>query len=291
VHRLTATGAVGVSLFLLGLEITLPSTSPHLSLGTLFNKAHLPLLVASLGPAILLSLSTRLSCLDRLPRTPTKHPLYIPLFCYAVAGVFWLIVMACGDISMQRLASAGWLFASEQVATQATSAREWDYWALFDFHKVEWRALSAGVRDILLLVLIGALSLPIFASAAALEWGEPDHSMNHEFVGHGISNTVAGTMGALPNLLVGTPAPITRGPSLMQYRCTQTPDSSIVLEAAAPKQPLSRFLPLLSSSSRFASCPMCQPYKPRLLYFLLASSSPWKRFGSQLHHSLAASGR
>ncbi|RYN62681.1 hypothetical protein AA0117_g12904 [Alternaria alternata] len=67
---------------------------------------------------------------------------------------------------------------------------------------VEWRALSAGIGDVLMLVLIGALSLPIFASEAALDWGKGDHSMNHEFVGHGISNTVAGAVGALPNLFV-----------------------------------------------------------------------------------------
>lgn len=76
---------------------------------------------------------------------------------------------------------------------------------------VEWRALSAGIGDVLMLVLIGALSLPIFASEAALDWGKGDHSMNHEFVGHGISNTVAGAVGALPNLFVGVPAPVTKG--------------------------------------------------------------------------------
>ncbi|KNG46179.1 hypothetical protein TW65_07075 [Stemphylium lycopersici] len=195
-------GAVGVSLFLLGLEFTLPSTSPHLSFDTLFERAHLPLLAASLGPAILLSLSTRLSYLDRLPKKPTKHPLYVPLFCCGVAGVFWLVAAACKTTSTRRLASAGWLFSSERGHTQATAAAEWDYWALFRFKEVEWRALSAGTRDILLLALIGALSLPIFASAAALEWGGPDHNMNQEFVGHGISNTVAGAIGALPNLFV-----------------------------------------------------------------------------------------
>lgn len=217
VYELTATGAVGVSLFLLGLEITLSSTSPHLSFSTLFEKAHLPLLAASIGPAVLLSLSIHLSCLENLPKTPTKHPLYIPLFCCAVAGVFWLVVAACGNTSTHRLASAGWLFASERSLTQATAAAEWDYWALFDFNKVEWRALTAGTRDIAMLVLIGALSLPIFSSAAALEWGGPDHSMNHEFVGHGISNTVAGAMGALPNLFVSTPAPVTSG----RYSCNK----------------------------------------------------------------------
>ena len=211
VNKLTATGGVGVSLFLLGLEITLPSSTPHLSISTLFENDHLPLLAASLGPAVLLSLSTHLTCLERLATKPTKHPLYIPLFCCAVAGIFWLVVAACEDTSIQGLASAGWLFTSEQGPIQATAAADWDYWALFNFHMVEWRALSAGIGDVLMLVLIGALSLPIFASEAALDWGKGDHSMNHEFVGHGISNTVAGAVGALPNLFVGVPAPVTKG--------------------------------------------------------------------------------
>ncbi|KAF2844554.1 hypothetical protein T440DRAFT_316049 [Plenodomus tracheiphilus IPT5] len=62
------------------------------------------------------------------------------------------------------------------------------------------------------------------------------------------------------------------GSLLMQHRCTQTRDSSTVLEADALKQPLSRFSRLPSSSSRFASCPMCRPYRPRLSCFSLALS-------------------
>lgn len=206
VDELTVAGAVGVSLFVLGLEIPFSSKSAHLSYKTLFEKSHLPLLAASLGPAVLLSSSGRLSCLERIPKKPTKHPLYIPLFCFAVAGVFWLVVATCKDTSMKKLVSAGWLFSVENRSTQATAAAEWDYWALFNFKKVEWYALSAGIRDIILLVLIGALSLPIFASEAFLERGKSDNSMNHEFVGHGISNTIAGAIGTLPNLFVGIPA-------------------------------------------------------------------------------------
>jgi hypothetical protein len=130
---------------------------------------------------------------------------------------------------MHRLASAGWLFASERGIAQANAAAEWDYWALFDFNKVEWSALSAGTRDILMLVLIGALSLPIFASAAALEWGGPDFSMNHEFVGHGISNVVAGAMGTLPNLFVGTPTCHTRS----RYSC----NTGVLKFAILPPRP------------------------------------------------------
>ncbi|KAJ6192172.1 hypothetical protein J3E72DRAFT_273532 [Bipolaris maydis] len=96
------------------------------------------------------------------------------------------VVATCKDASMKKLVSAGWLFSVEHRSTQATAAAEWDYWALFNFNKVEWYALSAGIRDIILLVLIGALSLPIFASEALLERGKSDNSMNHEFVGHDV---------------------------------------------------------------------------------------------------------
>jgi MFS superfamily sulfate permease-like transporter len=198
-YKLTAIGAVGVSLFLLGLEITLPRTSPHLSFNILFEKTHLPLLAASLGSAIFLSLSTRLAYFPSLIRNST---LYIPLFCCAVGGIFWIVVAARSPISMKGLVSAGWLFAAEEGPQRALEAAEWDYWILFDFGKVEWRALSAGIRDIILLVLIGALSLPIFTSAAALEFNVPNYNLNHDFVGHGISNVVAGAIGALPNLFV-----------------------------------------------------------------------------------------
>jgi MFS superfamily sulfate permease-like transporter len=197
-YKLTATGAVGVSLFLLGLEITLPRSSPHLSFNTLSGRTHLPLLVASLGPAIFLSLSTRLSYFPSLIRNST---LYIPLYCCAVGGIFWIVVAASSRISMKGLASAGWLFTAEEGPQHSLEATEWDYWTLFDFGKLEWRALSAGIRDIILLVLIGALSLPIFTSAAALEFNVPNN-LNHDFVGHGISNVVAGAIGALPNLFV-----------------------------------------------------------------------------------------
>jgi MFS superfamily sulfate permease-like transporter len=198
-YKLTTTGAVGVSLFLQGLEITLPRTSPHLSFNTLFEKTHLPLLAASLGPAIFLSLSTRLSCFPSLIRNST---LYVPLFCCAVGGIFWVVVAACSRVTIKGLASAGWLFAAEEGSQHAPAVAEWDYWTLFDFGKVQWRALSAGIRDIILLVLIGTLSLPIFTSAAALEFNLPNYNLNHDFVGHGISNVVAGAIGALPNLFV-----------------------------------------------------------------------------------------
>lgn len=195
-------GAVGVSLFLLGLEITLPSTMPHLSLSALFESSHLPMLAASLGSAIFLSSSTRFAFSPGIIKDMTERPLYVPVFCLVVGFTFWIIIAACGIADLKRLASVGWLFAVEASSRQDLAANEWNYWKLFDFGKIEWRALSAGVRDTVLLVVIGALSLPIFASATALELDVLDYSMDHEFVGHGISNLVAGAIGTLPNLLV-----------------------------------------------------------------------------------------
>jgi MFS superfamily sulfate permease-like transporter len=201
---LTTTGAVGVSLFLVGLEVTLPPGSPHLSFSTLFANSHLPLFATSAVPAMWLSMTTRFAVFKdyRLTKNLTQHPLYIPLFCFAVASIFWIVVTACGDIDRESLATNGWLFMANLNPQHATATSVWNYWRLFNFTKVEWRAISAGVRDIVLLVFIGSLSLPIFASAAALEVEVSKFSMNQELLGHGISNVVSGAFGTLPNLIV-----------------------------------------------------------------------------------------
>jgi hypothetical protein len=123
---------------------------------------------------------------------------------------------------------------------------------LFDLTMVEWRAISSGVRDIILLVVIGSLSLPIFASAAALELKVPEFSMNQELLGHGISNVVSGAIGALPNLFVSRVDPSTM--SLIGVRSTQILTSFIVRMDAALKR-----LSLL--------CSLSPPSSTRLKYY------------------------
>ena len=245
---LTITGAVGVSLFRVGLEVTLPPTSSHLSFSTLFASSHLPLLAASVVSATFLLLTTRVAVLKEnwLTKNLTQHPLYIPLFCVAVASVFWIVVAARGDTDLGSLANNGWLFMAQGTRRHAMGTSDWNYWMLFDLTMVEWRAISSGVRDIILLVVIGSLSLPIFASAAALELKVPEFSMNQELLGHGISNVVSGAIGALPNLFVSRVDPSTM--SLIGVRFTQILASFIARMDVALKR-LSLFCSLSPPSS------------------------------------------
>lgn len=212
VRTLTPIGGVGVSLFLLGLEITFPPPS-HLSLGNLFEVGHLPLLVASAMPAIFLSISIRVGTLVRCTRSLTKHALYMPLFCVAVAVLFWIVVAICGNTDTTRLASAGWLFTVDAPRERRVAAQAWNYWALFDFTLIEWHAMSAGLSQMVLLVVVGALSLPVLVPLAAKETArtkvkeateqvQTQYNMNREFLAHALSNLGSGMAGTVPNLMV-----------------------------------------------------------------------------------------
>ncbi|KAF2035003.1 hypothetical protein EK21DRAFT_107635 [Setomelanomma holmii] len=205
-----AIGAIGVSLFVLGLELTLPASSEHLSIHTtrhvLFDRTHLPLLFASVGIALFISISVRSALLSKMTRGCTEHALYVPLFCFAVAGIFWIAVAATKHASsdgLNDLRSIGWLFTIEK-SHQTIKGLDWNYWALFDFSLVHWSAMTAAIQDILLLVVIAVISLPVFIPAMALTLNAPAYNMNWEFLGHGVSNLLAGAVGTVPNLIVLT---------------------------------------------------------------------------------------
>ncbi|KIJ65790.1 hypothetical protein HYDPIDRAFT_27023 [Hydnomerulius pinastri MD-312] len=205
-----AIGAIGLSLFLLALELTLPPTAATLTLSSagsvLFNRIHIPLLFASFVPALFLSVSIRMSALSKATRGFTDHALYVPVYVLFIAGLFWTVAAGSGHATvngMTRLSSDGWLFTVEEsVRNQKGIGHAWDYWSLFDFSKVEWSAMTAAIENIVLLVVIGVLNLPIYIPAMSLVLGVPSYNMNHELIGHGVSNIFAGVVGTIPNLVV-----------------------------------------------------------------------------------------
>ncbi|CAJ2510304.1 Uu.00g050070.m01.CDS01 [Anthostomella pinea] len=203
-----AIGGIGVSLFILGLELPLPSDQ-HLSLsnaGTvLFSKQHVPLLLASLLPIFFMCYSVRSETLNKLTRGAVQHPYYVPLYFLAIAALFWIIV---GGLGVERLgglhglAASGWLFSTgESLGGGKTNlADALNYWSLFDFRLVEISALGHAVTNFVLLVVIGVLNLPVYVPALALALDVP-YSMNHELIGQGAANILAGAVGSLPNIL------------------------------------------------------------------------------------------
>ncbi|KAH3938330.1 hypothetical protein HBH53_264440 [Parastagonospora nodorum] len=193
-------GAVGVSLCILGLEIPFPASSPHLNLAALFHRDHIPLLAASVLPALCLSITVRLEILVVGATSWTKHPLYVPLFCIGTAMTFWIVVAASSNTDTTTLWHQGWLFAT--TIELSTSSAPWDYWSLFDMERIQWSELLSVSKDLATLVAIGALSLPIFGMATVAKVDVSDHSMNHEFIGHGLANVIAGLGGTLPALMI-----------------------------------------------------------------------------------------
>ncbi|KAF3490577.1 sulfate transporter [Arthroderma uncinatum] len=193
-------GAIGISLFELSLQLTLPPTASEM-----ISKEHMPLLIASVLPAAFLVISLRLKSLAKLTGGFTEHAMYVPAFVFTVAGIFWVVVAAQGKANaegMEDLASQGWLFSLTASSSPATGSASWNYWRLFDFSMVQWSALNAATQNIVLLVVIGVVNLPVFIPAMAMMLDEPQYSMNWELIGHGISNLLAGATGSLPNLVV-----------------------------------------------------------------------------------------
>lgn len=172
-----------------------------MTLTSLFRAEHLPLLAASALPALLMCILSHSELLGKRVHGFALHPLFLPICCAAVAAIFWIVVIIGGQ-ETEALASSGWLFKVQARHADTRRGASWNYWALFDFEKVEWRVLTTGCGDMALLLLIGVLTLPIFVSIAACEVQVLEYSMNREFVGHGLLNIFIGCAGSLPASIV-----------------------------------------------------------------------------------------
>jgi MFS superfamily sulfate permease-like transporter len=150
----------------------------------------------------LICTSIRVRSFEKSTYGLTVSPLYVPIFCFAILSVFWIAAAAGANTNTETLASSGWLFQTNTASHEASPAADWNYWILINFREVEWRVLTTVAGDMSLLLLIGALTLPIFASAAANDLNLSEHNMNHDFMGHGIANIAAGIVGTLPAIIV-----------------------------------------------------------------------------------------
>ena len=100
------------------------------------------------------------------------------------------------------LVNSGWLFdVDDSAKPQSGLGVAWVYWSLFDFSMVQIHALKNATTNIVLLVIIGVLNLPMYVPALGLSLNTPI-SMDHEFLGQGIANLLAGSVGTVPNILV-----------------------------------------------------------------------------------------
>jgi len=202
-------GGIGVSLFILGLGLPISPSSPTLTLSTvgsvLFSRNHLGPLFASCGPAFLLSFSVRSDFLRRCTFGKTKSAYYVPFYLISIPIIFWITVVALHKANkegMDTLVENGWLFEIDvPIERKAGFGDSFVYWTLFDFSKVKVHALKNAITNIVLLVVIGVLNLPVYVPALGSSLGVP-FDMNHEFIGQGSANILAGLAGTVPNILV-----------------------------------------------------------------------------------------
>lgn len=163
--------------------------------------------MASALPIFFLCFSVRSTLLSRLTRGAVEHPYYVPLYILMIGAMFWIVVGGLGLSKLgglSTLAEQGWLFSADNGSnsTQSPSLTEaLNYWSLFDFRLVKISALKHAVTNFVLLVVIGVLNLPLYVPALALALDVP-YSMNHELIGQGAANILAGACGTVPNILV-----------------------------------------------------------------------------------------
>ena len=110
--------------------------------------------------------------------------------------------VGASEESLHGLATTGWLFETQQPRPGFPPATGWNYWKLFDFSRVEWHALSAGVENYFLLLGIGTLVLAVFLQATAGLLRVPSIDLDYEIRLHGYSNIVAAAFGSLSGTLV-----------------------------------------------------------------------------------------
>ena len=243
-------GGIGVSLFLLGLGLPLPPSSPALTLSNadtvLFGVDHLGLLFASCGPAFFLSISLRSELLRRCTFGKSRHAYYIPLYFLLIPILFWITIAGLKNTNragMEMLTKTGWLFEVDDLArSQSGVGSAWVYWTLFDFSKVDIHALKKATTNIVLLVVIGVLNLPIYVPALGSALGV-SVNMNHEFIGQGVANILAGCAGTVPNILASLENSLRGTANCHNSNCSSfpIPYSSLEPEVVDSKQALSLY--------------------------------------------------
>jgi SulP family sulfate permease len=146
-----AIGAIGVSLFVVGLALPFPPSAIPLSLSnvptTLFAKSHLGLLAASFFPAFLLSVTLRSRYIEMWTRGIVRSAYYIPIYLLIMPAIFWIAVRAMG-VSKEALVAAGWLFTVDAPSMPSSGlVASWNYWTLFDFVSIPAHTSSVPVYN------------------------------------------------------------------------------------------------------------------------------------------------
>lgn len=217
-----ALGAIGLSLFLSGFEVAQRSSfewsAAHIR--QIFTSKYMPVTVAALLVTLFLAIGVRVKKhegaskprwnaswyrrLDWELRRVCTSSFFTPGYVLASAAIFWITALASRQ-SMDSLVDSNWLFikVADDVSV-ASRMRFYEFWGLFKFNLIRWNALQSVLVEMIVLIIIGALNLPIYYPTLLENLPDAPRTatIKKEFVGHGIANIVTGLCGSLPCLVV-----------------------------------------------------------------------------------------
>ena len=217
-----ALGAIGLSLFISGFEVAQRSTFEWSTqyFRTLFTSNSMPVVVCAISLTFLLCIGVRIRRVESSSRPMwnaswtrrfiwevrrmCSSSFFTPAFVLGSGIIFWIAALA-SKRSLPDLVEHHWLFMETPKGMSfGERMRFYEFWSLFNFNIVRWDAMHKVMVEIIVLIVIGALNLPIYYPT--LRNNLPDvprnASIKKEFIGHGIANLITGFCGTLPCLVV-----------------------------------------------------------------------------------------
>ena len=187
-------GGIGFFLFVTAIEVT-TGVTPGLD-WAIITKLFLPRNFALWGTCL------GLAFLLKTFQTRFTHPLFVPAFYMVVPVVFYIIAVGMLGYSIAELREWGWLFDMPGGDDGDAKVPWWTYWTYFNgFVGIDWGAAAATLGTQLALIFFAVLHVPINVPALAVSL-QRGVDVNHEIVGHGISNLLGGFMGVPQSYLV-----------------------------------------------------------------------------------------
>ena len=199
-------GGVGFFLFATGIEVSARlDGNLKLDLSTmkkLFQKDTAALWVTPFVLSIVLMFVKRIN----------QSPFAVPAFFIAIAGTFYLVLIATPHLTLDILREQGWVFSKVDAGVPFYHFYTY-YGKLFfikalqlipirplihiDFRAVDWKALASTIPAMFALTFFGILHVPINVPALAIAAEEDDLNLNRELVAHGVSNALSGFCGSI----------------------------------------------------------------------------------------------
>ena len=182
----------GIGLFLIKTAIEVSSQSKWewtvAYVQYLFSASVVPVWTTSIGLTILLQISQRF----------IRHPLLVPGFFCLIPAVFYSIISAIG-VSMQDLRSNMWVL---NVETDSDT-KFYSFWSLIQWQHIDWTSVYTVAPTVLALIFFGILHVPINLPALAITTRqEKRFDINHELMGHGVSNMLSACALSVQNYVV-----------------------------------------------------------------------------------------